>query len=304
MAKTGIPIQRFEEEDFEMVKRSAGTGEYEILTEPAKKIIKVVCLSPTKNVSTLRHLSYETAWWSIKPSTAPAKQGIRIYAGLRQFPMPNVKISLFNLNTGEKITEATTNEDGYADVELTFRDPADMTVVCGLGDRVPLLPTVNPFADVQPLAVWFVVVKATAIKDRWARYAGRAIGEPLPYRFWREKPRTVLGVLGIRYTFADLVPVFGSQSLSYEVGVSAYCDTPDPSPTHEECCAPENAAWWDVKVYATKNPKNVKDVLQGKSGLVGGDRINIDYHLKYTITTAGITYDGRYLVKRRCEWEV
>jgi len=299
-----MAIQDFEREDLEVLKKEKVPSTFEIKTEPQKKMLKIVSLSPLSSVATFRHLeSAETYYLAAKPTSAPAQQRIRIFAGLFGFPAPNLRVTLWDMNTGNKIAEATTNEDGIADITIAAKDPTSTNIVTGVGDRFPIMPQLNPFADIQPFTVWYIVVKATSISDRYARFIGRSIGEPLPHIFWREKPRTVIGILGIRFTFADLIPVFGTMSLRYEIGVSAWCSTPSPRPTHEECCRPEYAAWWDVKVYATNRKEEVKDVLAGRKGFVGGDKINLDYHLKYTITTTGITYDGRYLVKKRCAWE-
>ncbi|RLI98060.1 MAG: hypothetical protein DRP00_02830 [Candidatus Aenigmatarchaeota archaeon] len=298
-----VPIQEFEKKDLEFAKK--GMSVVEITSEPTKGL-KILSMSPSKNVAVLKRLEYEKAYTAVKPTTSPAQQGITITASIFGFPLPKTKVSLFNLETGQKLGVVETDENGIAHYNINTNEPTSFSIVAGIGDtgRPPLFPMTNPLADIKPFTTWLIVVKATAISDRWARFIGRSIGEPLPYYFWKEKPRTVLGILGIRFTFADLVPVFGSQSLTYEIGISAYCNTVSPYPTYEECCDPKNAAWWDVKVYATNKKSEVGKVLKGETGYVGGDKINLDYHLKYTITTTGITFDGRYLVKKRCDWEV
>ena len=304
-ARIGNAITQFFDVETDKKARNEAKNTYTITSDPSKKMLKVVSASGVKNVLVLRHLEYETAVWAVKPTTAKSTQGIGVTVNLFGYTAQGVPVSLWNIETKEKLAPAKTDKNGLANFTISSEKPLTMNVVAGLGENyAPLFPTTNPFADIQTATFWYVVVKATALNDKWPRYIGRSYGEPLPHKFWVEKPETVLGILGVKTTFADLVPAFGPQSLYYEVGISAYCNTADPFPSKEECCKPENSAWWDVKVYATNKQEEVNDVLQGRKGFIGGDKINLDYHVRYIITPTGITFGGRYLVKRRCPWEV
>jgi hypothetical protein len=84
------------------------------------------------------------------------------------------------------------------------------------------------------------------------------------------------------------------------------CNTPEPYPPAEKCCEYAKNTWWQLDVYATNDPTKVKETYDGANH-IGGDKINLDYHLKYEITKSAVTYKGKYLKKKpdgtiRCPW--
>ena len=270
-------------------------------TEPTKNIIKLLTLDGRKSVASIKYLAYGGGTPYVKPSDKPGTLGLGINASLANFPLSNTDITLFNFETGERIGTIKTDENGKAIYHLSASEPGSGNILAIIGerDKMPLFPTVNPFADIKPFSFWYIVIKATALKDRWARHCGRALFTELPVTFYRYR-RYILGVLARYYTFAEIIPVAGTQRLRYEVGISAWCDTAKANPTHEECC--KNLAWWDVKIYATNDKRRIDDAKKGHPDLlIGGDKINIKYHLVYWITPQSVTYDGRIKVSEWCD---
>ena len=295
-------MQEFEKQDLEFVKQKATGIEGEEITFLATKpLIKFIGLSGTSISSRLKALEYDAGIAFQKPSAAPANATMTAYVAVVGFPLKNVKVSFVDTSTNKVIATKTTDQAGLASINISSDEPKEMNLMAYFGPSSPLLPSLSPRVAFNRLAFWFIVIKAQAVKDRWARYIGRAINKELPYRFWTEMPRSVLGVLGVRFTFADLVPVTAERSLTYEIGISAYCDTDSAYPSKEECCA--NLAWWKVNLYATKDPREVQAVLKGEKGYVGGDYINIDYHLVYRITTDNVSFVERKFIVQRCPQE-
>lgn len=270
-------------------------------TEPTKNIIKLLTLDGRKSIASIKYLAYGGGTPYVKPTTQPSTLGLSINVSLAKFPLPNTDITLFNFETGKRLGVVKTDENGQATYNLSATEPGSGNILAAIGerDKMPLFPAMNPFADMKPFSFWYIVIKATALKDRWARHCGRAINRDLPVFFYRYR-RYILGVLAGYYTFAEIIPVAGTQRLRYEVGISAWCDTASPNPTHEECCA--NQAWWDVKVYATNDKRKISDARNGHPELlIGGDKINVKYHLVYWITPQAVVYEGRTKVSDWCE---
>ena len=90
------------------------------------------------------------------------------------------------------------------------------------------------------------------------------IGLAAPYRLGRVWP-----------AFIDIVPVFGDKAVTLEYGVSAYCNTVSPRPSHEECIRARRNTWWRFEVEAFNGEDKVK---------ISGD-LNLDRHLKVTLTS-------------------
>jgi len=299
-----MSVQKFEKEDLEIVRKEASRSNILVSETPEQRLhVKFIKTTPTVISAVLKHLSYEFGTPFTKPTTKPSEIVLTSNVSVFGIPIPNVKITYFDEKTKEPIGYSITDEQGNAKLMVRSDEPKELSVVSMIGERYPMLDAaLSPLADRRRLAFWFVVVIAEPVRDRWARYIGRSINESLPYRFWKEKPRTVLGILGGRTKFADLIATCDARHVTLEIGISAYCDTSDPSPSHDECC--ENLAWWRVNVYATKNPKEVKEVLLGKDEfLVGGDYINIDYHLEFMFTPDSATFNGRKFIRQRCPQE-
>jgi hypothetical protein len=157
------------------------------------------------------------------------------------------------------------------------------------------------------VSVWLIVTKSKNLTDVWARWQGRAFFRGLPYFFWREQPSSVVGLAGREVGYVDLVPCPDGRTIPMELGVSAYCNTPEPYPPAEKCCEYAKNTWWMVEVFATNKREDVAATVKGEANRIGGDKINLDYHLKYTVDSTAVTYKGKYLKqtpegKVRCPW--
>jgi len=216
-------------------------------------------------------------------------------------PMSRVTVSLFSGDV--VIAKSETDENGEVSFDLAYSDPGVYNYVAVIGERKPLILSGNPRAYPFTVTVWLIVTKSRNLTDRWARLQGRSFFRKLPVYFWREMPISVVGLAGRNVGYVDLVPCITGASIPMEIGVSAYCNTPEPYPPKEKCCEYAKNTWWRVDVYATNNPKDVTATLKGEKNHIGGDKINLDYHLKYTITSTGVTFNGKYLKQIRCDWE-
>lgn len=216
-------------------------------------------------------------------------------------PVPNRKVTL--QKGSDVVGTAKTDKNGKVNFPLSFDEAGVETYYAYVGQKPPVLLSPNPRVESFSVSVWYIAIHSKNISDRWARWQGRAYFKPLPRNFWRDQPRSVIGLAGGNIGFADLVPVVSEVGYPLEVGVSAFCNTKDPYPNHDECCEARKDTWWQFDVHATNDPKQVASVRKGESGHVGGGKINIDYHLKYNIAYSGVTFEGRCLKKVNCDWE-
>jgi len=297
-----MSIQVFEQEDYVKVKEIAKSSNTIVKEQSPRRFhVKLIKTTPTKLTSILTYLKYDSGTAFTNPATIPASIVLTSNVSVLGIGVPNVKITYINEETGKRVGYGVTDELGNTSITINSKEPGEMNIISVIGENTPLLGVdISPLADRSLIAFWFIAIRATPIKDRWARYIGRSIDEPLPYRFWKEKPRTVLGILGGRVVFSDLVAV-ANTSRTYEIGISAYCDTSSPTPSHDECCA--NLAWWKVEVFATKKPREAPSVLKGETGFVGSDYINLDYHIKLNISRDSVTFAGRTFINQRCPQE-
>jgi len=216
-------------------------------------------------------------------------------------PIEGAPVTLFL--AGEKVAEGETNENGEVSFPHAYTDVGVYDYVAVLGKKLPAITVGNPRAVPFRVRVWTIVTRSRNVSDVWARWQGRAFFRGLPWIFWTEQPSSVVGLAGRPIGFVDLVPAPDGVTIPMELGVSAYCNTPEPSPTAERCCEYAKNTWWMFEVFATSDPRQVPDTVAGAANKIGGDQINLDYHLKYNIDSASVTYRGRYLKYQRCPWE-
>lgn len=204
---------------------------------------------------------------------------------------------------GKQVAKGETDANGEVSFPQAYSNAGiyDYTVV--VGEKPPVVTIGNPRAVSFRVKVWAIATRSTNVSDVWARWQGRAYFRGLPWRFWTEQPSSVVGLAGRTVGYMDLVPAPDGTTIPMELGVSAWCNTYDPYPSEEACCEAARNTWWMVEVFATSDPAQVEDTLAGKANRIGGDRINLDYHLKYDIASGYVTYKGRYLKYQRCPWE-
>ena len=162
-----------------------------------------------------------------------------------------------------------------------------------LGDRVNMLP----FAALTKITFWGVKTEVVNKTDIWARWMGRAVYRtPLPFYFWKEGYAIALaGTIAWR----SIVPASDGKTVRYQVGVSAYCNTPSARPSHSQCCDARKKTWWTSKIYARSSPSE-------EFQEVGEDDINISFHNTATFTSSSASYEGKCLACEDhglCGWE-
>lgn len=148
-------------------------------------------------------------------------------------PVLGATVSLFLGNT--LVSKTTTNENGEASFKLKFSDPGVYTYLAVVGETKPLIVTGNPRVYSFKVSVWFVLTRSRNLTDIWARWQGRSFFRPLPVDFHRELPSSVVGLAGRNVGYIDLVPCIDGKTIPIELGVSAYCNTPEPYPPKEKC---------------------------------------------------------------------
>ena len=215
-------------------------------------------------------------------------------------PVSGAPVSLFLGDT--RVGKTTTNENGEASFRLNFSSPGVHSYLAVIGETKPLFITGNPRAYSFKVSVWFVYTRSRNLTDIWARWQGRSFFRPLPVNFHREMPSSVIGLAGRDVGYVDLVPCIDGITIPMEIGVTAYCNTPERYPPEEKCCEYAKNTWWRLDVYATNDPKRVAATLQGANH-IGGDEIHREYHLKYSITSNGVSFNGRFLKAIRCPWQ-
>jgi len=222
-------------------------------------------------------------------------------------PVPRVPVSLFL--GSEKVATEKTNEEGLVNFSLSFTEPGvyNYIAVIGTGEHPPLIIQGNPRAVSLGVTVWIIAVFCRNITDTWARAVGRAYFRGLPWIWWIDQPSSLRGIVYPSVDrpigFIELIPCPQGVTIPEEVGNSAYCNTPEPYPPSAKCCEYARNTWWEMFLCATNDPKQVPQTITGNVNMVGGDRINLDYHLKYNITSSSVSYLGRYLKYQRCPWE-
>jgi len=217
-------------------------------------------------------------------------------------------IYVYNFNTNELSFEKSKfNESGILNVGLQSNEEVPMKVIVS---TVPLpkalilrhssIINALPFATSIKVTFWHVRVQSVNKTDIWARLQGRAIyRQPLPGVFWSPPsggPAYVVGLAG-GADWREIVPVVEGMTVKYQVGVSAWCNTPDPYPPADKCCQYRKNTWWHAKIMARKS---VKDSW----GTVGEDDINISFHITGQFTVDSYSYLGRCVSKDvACGWE-
>lgn len=207
----------------------------------------------------------------------------------------------------EKVGTAQTDENGLVTFPTEYTEVGAYNYAAVIGETLPLLPEGSPRATSFQVTVWLIAMWCRNVSDVWLRLVGRSRIRPLPWQFWRDQPTSILG-LGYPTVdrpagFVDVIPVPTGITVPIELGVSAWCNTPEPFPTSEKCCEFAKNTWWDTSLYATNDPKQIPETVLGRANKIGGDRINLDYHLKFEASSGGVTYKGKFLKYQRCAWE-
>jgi len=218
---------------------------------------------------------------------------------------PGIPVSLFL--GGEKVASGETDQNGLVTFPSEYSEVGSYQYTAVIGDQLPLLPEGSPRATRFLVGVWLIAVFCRNVTDTWLRWVGRARWRPLPWMFWTEQPSSVVGLgypgVDRPIGFIDVVPVPQGTTVPIEIGNSGWCNTPERFPTSEKCCEYAKNTWWDMFICATNDPKQIPETVAGRANKVGGDRVNLDYHLKYEASSSGVTYKGRYLKYQRCPWE-
>ena len=238
---------------------------------------------------------------SVSPETARARLTYQVSSFGKG--VPKVPVTLMDSNYNVLETKET-DENGLVDFSLEFNSPGSYVYYAVIGEgKVKPLTLMSPRVTRTFIKVWLVKVQQINSTDVWLRWVGRAMLEPLPHDFWRVHPRTIVGLAipKLSRAYHMLVPVVLGINLNLELGVSAACNTPTAYPPSDTCCQYAKGTWWTYKLYYKSSVKS--DWVES-----GGDKINVDYHLKYVVTTDGISYKGRCLKpmpngKVRCSWE-
>jgi len=241
--------------------------------------------------------------WAVTAKPKNAKATLRYQVASFGKPIPKVPVTLMDSNWNILGTRRT-DENGLVEFDVEFNRPGGYVFNAVIGEgRVRPLTYMSPRVSRIFVKVWLIKVEQVDSTDVWLRWVGRSILEPLPHDFWRVQPKTVIGLAIPKESksYYMLVPVVSGVTLTLELGVSAVCNTPTAYPPPDVCCEYAKGTWWWYKLYAkSSNDSDWKEV--------GGDKINLDYHLKYSVTTDSVTYKGRCLKlmengKVRCEWE-
>jgi len=245
--------------------------------------------------------------WATKSATPGGMPSLSTTLKVSAFgkTTPGIPVSLFFGN--EKVATQDTNEEGLVTFPTEYQEIGVYDYTAVIGDSLPLLPEGSPRATRFRVSVWLIAVFCRNVSDTWLRWVGRARFKPLPWIFWTEQPASVIG-LGFPMVdrsigFVDIVPAPGGVTVPIEIGNSGWCNTPEPNPTSERCCEYAKNTWWDMSLHATTDPKQIPETVAGRANKIGGDRVNLDYHLKFEASSSGVTYKGKFLKYQRCAWE-
>lgn len=214
-------------------------------------------------------------------------------------PIPDIPVSLFSGET--LIGEAVTDKNGEVKFNLNFDSPGVYTFTAIIGKTKPLFALGNSRAYTFSVTVWYVVIQSKNLTDVWARYVGRSFFRSLPLNFATEMPSSVVGLAGHGVGFVELVPCIAGQTVSMEVGIDAWCNTPEAYPSADKCCEYAKNTWWQLDVYATSDPSQINATRQGSNHL-GGGKVQREYHLKYAFSSSA-SFTGRFLKAVRCPWQ-
>ncbi len=305
LEKTIATSEEVELQEWDRLHEVALYPEYSYRIGYAKPRISYVspqCIHLDSAVLTSSIKKYEGEWRvTNKVSKARALLRYQVTAfgkGLKGVPVTLMDRD-FNV-LGTKVTD----DEGYVTFEFTYDNPGVYVYNAVIGEgRVKPLTYLSPRVSRIVVTVWLVKVKQVASTDVWLRWVGRTLLEPLPHDFWKDLPRSIVGLAHPKYSRAYhmLVPVISGLTVNLELGVSAACNLPKTWGTKEECCRYAKGTWWTYKVLVKKSLKS--DWVE-----VGTDKINLDYHMKFKVTTSDFTYKGKCLSltndgEVRCAWE-
>jgi len=207
----------------------------------------------------------------------------------------------------EKVGEGLTDENGLVVFPTTYTEIGVYDYQAVIGETLPLLPEGSPRATRFRVSVWLIAVHARNQTDVWLRWVGRARWRSLPHIFWVDQPTSVVGLgypnVDRPIGFVDVVPVPAGTTVPIELGVSAFCNTPEPDPSPAKCCDYAKNTWWEFFLCATNDPTQIPATVRGTANKIGGDKVNLDYHLKYEASSTGVSYKGKFLKYQRCSWE-
>jgi len=272
-----MEIQQFETEA--LAQLTPTIQEYKITYKPIfatlGEPIDILHCDNAEITCAFKELSGAWSYIQARPGTPNSKRAYSVRFGT--LAIPNTPVRLFKGTT--LIKEEKTDEHGKVAFTLTASEPTKDNY------QVTLLPypapVKNPLQEQFTLTVWLVTCKITNMTDRWWRLAGRTFEIALPRIFWRELPASVIGLTAPygTQTFVDIVPVFNDKNITLEYGISAWCNTPEPYPTADRCIAYRRNTWWHFEIEAYN--KDTRKVVSGD--------LNIDRHLKITLTTDNMT---------------
>lgn len=293
-----MPIQRFEKKAIKEVKYpSLSSQEF---TQPIipqiqeflsiAGVVPGLSLDATRNLSVVRKISGSIAKKYMKETTRPSETGLSARLTAFGSGVPNIDIEFRDRTTGKTLAVVETDSNGYARYTVKYGSPGlQKQLEAGIYPISPATEMIPGMSSTKLFSLWTILTKTRNLTDVWARFQGRAIGHKLDRTFHHTQPHTVIGLAGW-IDFIELVPVLEGQSIRYEIGIPAWCNTPEARPTAEKCEEYRKNTWWKAGLYASNTER--------APTLVAENKINLDYHLVYEITASHVRFvERRYIGK-------
>lgn len=238
-----------------------------------------------RNVAVVRSIKGDILSKFMRTTNAPTQTLLSSHVSAFGYPLQNIPVTFYDLTANKKISTKATDSRGYTTQNITYPTPTKKIIVSFIGEEyTPIVEVIPGLSAKTVLSVWLIKLVSKNISDTWMRLQGRALGHELNRLFWREQPWTTIGLAGW-LEFIELIPVVSGQTIRYEVGVSAWCNTPEPFPPKEKCEEYRKNTWWQFDLYASNSPSEPKHV--------GGGKINIDSHLVYELTANSVRFVER-----------
>jgi len=294
-----MPLQDFDRKAITLLKAKAGEEAFSIKPLPSVAEVPATfglgigfALTSPRNLAVVRKIA--GAMFDGSPMTRYMRESTKptvtsLCATLTAFGrgIPEIDIEFYDKARGKTLAIKATDSSGRALCDFNYGSPGIQTTIESFIYPRPLICMSGLNYSSKLLSVWTILLKSQNVTDVWERLCARALGEALPRLFWKEKPHTIIGLAG-KLEFLELVPVFEGQTVRYEVGVSAWCNTPEPYPSEAKCDEYRKNTWWQFDLYASNTAEAPKHV--------GGGRINVDYHLVYNLTATSVTLEERRYV--------
>jgi hypothetical protein len=266
-----VSLQGFEEEALSTVERHARIHEFELRYRPLFHVLAEPVNVLHCDSASLTAALTDLGGWAIRYASPGRASASRSYSA-RVGPLPLARAYLSLFEDGELVERAQADERGRASFSFDVSGPTKKACTVTLLPRPA--PLANPLQDSFKLTAWLITVRLARTTDVWLRLVGRSFNEELPRIFWREKPWWTIGLGFVGAFFVDLVPVFGDATMTLYYGISAWCNTPEPYPSHEKCLEYRRRTWWTFEI----------ECFNGRDRKRFSHDINIDRQVKLTAT--------------------